>query len=94
MFPQRAGKSGEVHLKSKKIRATDAKEVGVENPAEETCCYPNQIYNSKLFLREELSIANLPRIGPYFLRLLSPLWSAFPLQRRHIVGYQIQHAAL
>jgi hypothetical protein len=26
----------------KKIRATDAKEVGVENPAEETCCHPNQ----------------------------------------------------
>jgi hypothetical protein len=27
----------------KKIRATDAKEVGVENPAEETFRYPNQI---------------------------------------------------
>jgi hypothetical protein len=26
----------------KRIRATDAKEVGVENPAEETFCYPNQ----------------------------------------------------
>ena len=26
----------------KKIRATDAKEVGVENPAEETFRYPNQ----------------------------------------------------
>ena len=25
----------------KKIRAADAKEVGVGNPAEETCCYPN-----------------------------------------------------
>jgi len=24
------------------IRAADAKEVGVGNPAEETCCYPNQ----------------------------------------------------
>jgi hypothetical protein len=24
-----------------KIRAADAKEVGVGNPAEETCCYPN-----------------------------------------------------
>jgi hypothetical protein len=23
------------------IRAADAKEVGVGNPAEETCCYPN-----------------------------------------------------
>ena len=27
----------------KKIRAADAKEVGVGNPAEETCCYPNKI---------------------------------------------------
>ncbi|MCX6903882.1 MAG: hypothetical protein NTW03_10495, partial [Verrucomicrobia bacterium] len=26
----------------KVIRATDAKEVGMENPAEETCCHPNQ----------------------------------------------------
>jgi hypothetical protein len=26
-----------------KIRAADAKEVGVGNPAEETCCYPNEI---------------------------------------------------
>ncbi len=27
----------------KNIRAADAKEVGVGNPAEETCCYPNEI---------------------------------------------------
>jgi hypothetical protein len=27
----------------RKIRAADAKEVGVGNPAEETCCYPNEI---------------------------------------------------
>jgi hypothetical protein len=26
-----------------KIRAADAKEVGVGNPAEETYCYPNKI---------------------------------------------------
>jgi hypothetical protein len=26
----------------RKIRAADAKEVGVGNPAEETCCYPNE----------------------------------------------------
>ncbi len=26
-----------------KIRAADAKEVGVGNPAEETCCYPNTV---------------------------------------------------
>ena len=30
----------------RKIRATDAKEVGVENPAEETFRYPNQIFSS------------------------------------------------
>ena len=29
--------------KQKRIRATDAKEVGVKDPAEETYCYPNQI---------------------------------------------------
>ena len=28
--------------KKKVIRATDAKEVGVENPSEETFCRPNQ----------------------------------------------------
>jgi hypothetical protein len=33
----------EFAAKKRKIRATDAKEVGVENPAEETCCHPNQI---------------------------------------------------
>jgi hypothetical protein len=27
----------------KRIRAADAKEVGVGNPAEETCCYPNTV---------------------------------------------------
>jgi len=26
-----------------KIRAADAKEVGVGNPAEETCCHPNAV---------------------------------------------------
>src|SRR5271165_5471375 len=30
-----------VKAKKKRIRAADAKEVGVGNPAEETCCYPN-----------------------------------------------------
>ena len=25
------------------VRAADAKEVGVGNPAEETCCYPNDL---------------------------------------------------
>ena len=31
----------------KVIRATDAKEVGVENPAEETFCYPNRVFFKK-----------------------------------------------
>jgi hypothetical protein len=30
-------------MRLKKIRAADAKEVGVGNPAEETCCYPNYL---------------------------------------------------
>ncbi len=34
------GRGAREELK-RKIRATDAKEVGVENPAEETYCYPN-----------------------------------------------------
>jgi hypothetical protein len=34
-----------VQSKEKKVRAADAKEVGVGNPAEETCRYPNQILN-------------------------------------------------
>ena len=33
--------SGSVKPHYKQIRAADAKEVGVGNPAEETCCYPN-----------------------------------------------------
>jgi hypothetical protein len=33
----------ELGFKIKKIRAADAKEVGVGNPAEETCCHPNAI---------------------------------------------------
>ena len=32
-----------VRFSSKNIRAADAKEVGVGNPAEETCCYPNKL---------------------------------------------------
>jgi hypothetical protein len=42
----------------KKIRAADAKEVGMGNPSEETCCRPNQklqITGNKLKLRAELS---------------------------------------
>ena len=33
-----------------KIRAADAKEVGVGNPAEETCCYPNEFTVTFLLL--------------------------------------------
>jgi hypothetical protein len=32
---------GVKHSCKKRARATDAKEVGVGNPAEETCCHPN-----------------------------------------------------
>jgi hypothetical protein len=37
-----------------KIRAADAKEVGVGNPAEETCCYPNRanVTFSQLFVNK------------------------------------------
>jgi hypothetical protein len=37
-----------------KIRAADAKEVGVGNPAEETCCYPNKtnVTFSQLFVNK------------------------------------------
>jgi len=31
-----------------RVRATDAKEVGLENPAEETFCHPNRFQLSKL----------------------------------------------
>jgi hypothetical protein len=40
-FPQRAHQLG--GGKERTIRAADAKEVGVGNPAEETYRYPNQI---------------------------------------------------
>ena len=36
-------KASQWRTPNKMIRATDAKEVGVENPAEETYCHPNQI---------------------------------------------------
>jgi hypothetical protein len=35
--------SARMRSKKKKIRAADAKEVGVGNPAEETYCYPNSL---------------------------------------------------
>lgn len=43
----------EMQSEEKKIRAADAKEVGVGNPAEETYRYPNQnfIFNGKLKMR-------------------------------------------
>jgi hypothetical protein len=40
----------------KKIRAADAKEVGVGNPAEETCCHPN---NTSLSPQPNLSTGHL-----------------------------------
>jgi len=36
-------KLGKIDRGKIKIRAADAKEVGVGNPAEETCCYPNKV---------------------------------------------------
>ena len=43
---------------SLKIRAADAKEVGVGNPAEETCCYPNA---AMLQARSDLSMQRFPK---------------------------------
>jgi len=40
---RQAESSEDVLGEKKVIRATDAKEVGVENPAEETFCYPNRV---------------------------------------------------
>jgi hypothetical protein len=53
-------------LKNKKIRAADAKEVGVGNPAEETCCYPNKFnvtfqqlfVNTVMVLRQKFPLAS------------------------------------
>src|SRR6267154_1803658 len=50
-----------------KIRAADAKEVGVGNPAEETCCYPNkinvtfpQLFVNKLSFHKPLLLRRAP----------------------------------
>ena len=45
----------------KKIRAADAKEVGVGNPAEETYCHPNTI---NLRFAQNLSIRYPPQFAP------------------------------
>jgi hypothetical protein len=47
----------------RKIRATDAKEVGVENPAEETYCHPNQIKNLNVRLREGGALSTGSSVG-------------------------------
>ena len=47
------------------IRAADAKEVGVGNPAEETCCYPNGV--NVTFLR--LFVNKLSLTRPVFTGL-------------------------
>jgi len=49
-------------LKLKNIRVADAKEVGVRNPAEETCCHPNPAR-----VESGLSLSMLPL--PHFLGL-------------------------
>jgi hypothetical protein len=40
--PAGQGRAPDHQKEEKTIRAADAKEVGVGNPAEETCCHPNQ----------------------------------------------------
>jgi hypothetical protein len=53
---QRVGEVGE--WKQKRIRAADAKEVGVGNPAEETYRYPNQIISNGIALPEFVNEEN------------------------------------
>jgi hypothetical protein len=48
-----------------KIRAADAKEVGVGNPAEETCCYPN---GTNVTFRQHF-VNKLSLASPNFRRL-------------------------
>ena len=46
----------------KKIRAADAKEVGVGNPAEETYCYPNEVnvtFRQRFVNKLSLTLRNL-----------------------------------
>lgn len=59
------------HLKLMKIRAADAKEVGVGNPAEETCCYPNA---KMLHPGNELSTAASSAVSSRYLRLYAPVF--------------------
>jgi hypothetical protein len=56
-----------VHVKVKKIRAADAKEVGVGNPAEETYCHPNN-----LNLKPDCALS-IGRLFPHLLALPSPI---------------------
>jgi hypothetical protein len=61
--PENVRKPGPgVKSNSKNIRAADAKEVGVGNPAEETYCYPN---TQSVFLQPALS-TGLPLILIHF----------------------------
>ena len=50
----------------KGVRAADAKEVGVGNPAEETYRYPNQILVTTLGVQPVLSIQLSPNPRPYY----------------------------
>jgi hypothetical protein len=59
------------HLKLMKIRAADAKEVGVGNPAEETCCYPNA---KMLHPGNKLSTAANLAFSSRYLRLYAPVF--------------------
>jgi hypothetical protein len=55
-----------------KIRAADAKEVGVGNPAEETCCYPNTVM---LHSRNPLSTGGPRPAGRRFCSLYAGFFS-------------------
>jgi len=56
-----------------KIRAADAKEVGVGDPAEETCCYPNKtnVTTGRLFVNI-LSSDTIYRMNPDCLKPGNP----------------------
>jgi hypothetical protein len=43
----------------KTVRATDAKEVGMGNPAEKTCCHPDQNSTPKMPRKSQLPLGKL-----------------------------------
>ena len=63
--------SSEASSRITSIRAADAKEVGVGNPAEETCCYPNNV-NVTIWQRLVNLLAPGARADGHFLPLPAP----------------------